>query len=514
MSSSTTSAASSSQSTPIDSDPSLGNLFPLPLAPFEKFLVLDDRPDCPITSFIELHFTRPMNHQALSGALHQTVHQHPLLASRLVDIDGEMHWQYDPHFVPKLRDPAIDPILSPSESIPSGQPSPRPINLRSEPGCRYWYQSDPNTGRARLTIQLHHAASDGVGLRRVLIDTLGAYAKRTTESNNVDINTEDINNDQSSRDVATADQQTRERRKRREQLDTTRLLSRGDFTDITSKPPKQVQSRWRKLANAYYFHFQRPQPLLGNANSPATTTPSRQSDTDDQPLRHYVFDRTTSERILSACRSGGVGVNDLALAILFRVCRQWNRLRGIDKPGKRIRLLMPVDMRGRSDMQMPATNRLSFSFLGRTHRQCDDWEVLLESVQTETQMIKDTRLHMDFLDGITALASKPKLLGRALRYSRNVSTSVLTYTGDITRGMKNYFPEEDGKRRVGDTFLENILIAPPARQNTNITLGVCINWGQICVSANWNRSAISADDCQQFLDLYAEAANQWLATVE
>lgn len=504
MSSTTTSPAVSSQSTSAQSATLLSELFPLPLAPFEKFLVLDDRPDCPITSFIELHFSRPMNHDALSSALHQTVHQHPLLASCLVDIDGEMHWRYDPEFVPKLRDPAIDPILLPSDLLSNPQPSPRPIDLRSEPGCRYWYQTDPQTAGSRLTIQLHHAACDGVGLRRVLIDTLNAYAKQTTDSND----------SESDQERSNAEQQANKRKRRREQLDPSRLLSRGDFSEITSKPPKQVQSGWRKLANAYYFHFQRPQPLLGTANQATVNDDNSEPDADDQPLRHYVFDRSTSQRILSACRTREISVNDLVLSILFRVCRQWNQQHGIDKAGSRIRLLMPVDLRGRSDMQTPATNRLSFSFLGRTHGQCDDWQVLLESVQTETQMIKDTRLHMDFLDGITALASKPKLLDRALRCSRNVSTSVLTYTGDITRGMKNYFPEEDGKRRVGDTFLENILIAPPARQHTNITLGVCINWGQICVSANWNRSEISANDCQQFLDLYADAANHWLATVE
>ena len=471
-------------------------LFPLPLAPIEKYLVLDDRPDCPMTSFIELHFAGPLQTDALAEALHRTVHDHPLLASTLVTIDGHLHWKYNPNFVPQLRDPATDPILIKSNLIKSDQLNPRPIDLHNEPGCRYWYGVDAKTNRSRLLIQLHHAACDGVGLRRVLIDTLGSYAKMTSAS-----------------DTSESDETPRQSKKRkRDQLDPAKLLERADFSELQSKPAKKLQSGRKKLANAYYFHFQRPQPLVGvNDRSDDNSTDDCK---DDQPLRHFIFDEPMSKRLLNACRHHEISVNDLMLTILFRVCRHWNQIQGITKSNSRIRLLMPVDLRGRSDLQTPATNRLSFSFLGRTHGQCDDWPTLLESVQAETQDIKDTRVHLDFLDGLAALANKPKMLERAIRFSRNMSTSVLTYTGDIARGMKSYFPEQDGRRKVGDSFLENILIAPPARQHTNITLGICINWGQICISANWNRNEITGQQCQQFLQLYADATAEWLATME
>ncbi|KAA1257611.1 acyltransferase PapA5 [Rubripirellula obstinata] len=479
-------------------------LFPLPLAPIEKYLVLDDRPECPMTSFIELHFAGPLQVNALANALHQTVHHHPLLASTLIEIDGHLHWQYDPNFVPELRDPATDPILLKSDLIDSDQPNPRPIDLYREPGCRYWYSENDETGRSRLIIQLHHAACDGVGLRRVLIDTLGSYAK-TTDA--VDHATGEAESDETPRQI---------KKRKRDQLDPTRLLDRADFSEIQSKPLKKSLTGLQKLANAYYFHFQRPQPLVADKATDKATDNSKHTDkdSDDQPLRHFIFDEPMSKRLLDCCRQNEISVNDLMLTILFRVCQHWNRAQGITKPNSRIRLLMPVDLRGRTDLQTPATNRLSFSFLGRTHKQCDDWQSLLASVQAETQDIKDTRVYMDFLEGLAALAGKPKSLARAIRFSRNMSTSVLTYTGDIARGMKSHFPEQDGRRKVGDSFLDNILIAPPARQHTNITLGICINWGQICISANWNRNELTGQQCQQFLQLYADATAEWLATME
>lgn len=468
----------------------LEQLFPLPLAPIENYLVFDDRPDCPMTSFIELHFASPLQERVLAEALCQTVHKHPLLASTLVEIDGHLHWQYNPRFVPELRNPATEPILAPSDLLDNDQPNPRPIDLHAEPGCRFWYQDELSDERSVLTLQLHHAACDGVGLRRVLIDALGAYAEMTGNPAQVEETEREI------------------RKRKREQIEPNRLLDRADFSELKSKPAKQKQSIWRKIANAHFFHFQRPQPLLGAAGN------KLKASTSAHPLAHYAFDMAMSERLQDTCKEHEIGVNDLMLTILFRVCQQWNQQRGFTHDGTRIRVLMPVDLRGRSDLQMPATNRLSFAFLGRTHRRCDEWKVLLEGVQKETQMIKDTRVHMDFLDALAGLAPHPQWFKRAIRYSRNMTTTVLTYTGDISRGMKSYFPEKDGRRQVGDSYLEHIFVAPPAHENTNITLGVCINWGQVCVSANWNRAEITADECNQFLQLFADATEECLTAIE
>ncbi len=39
----------------------------------------------------------------------------------------------------------------------------------------------------------------------------------------------------------------------------------------------------------------------------------------------------------------------------------------LGKPKRRIRLLMPFDIRTKEDLRLTAANRLSFAFLGRTH---------------------------------------------------------------------------------------------------------------------------------------------------
>ena len=54
-------------------------------------------------------------------------------------------------------------------------------------------------------------------------------------------------------------------------------------------------------------------------------------------------------------------------------------------------------------------------------------------------------------------------------------------------------------RVVGDTHVTNIYAAPPIREHTNISLGLCVNWGQLCFSAAWNRAAMTPDQCEEFL---------------
>lgn len=460
-------------------------LFPLRLVPIETFFVADDRDDCPMTSWIEMRFASPMQRDILHQAIVQSVHRHPLLASRLVDLGGKPHWQYVPDFTPELRCPEKNPML-----VDRGHgPSPQRIDLREEPGCRFWYavqrgENAAATPTCRLTIQLHHACCDGGGFRRVLIDILSAYSAATSPEN------------------------TNEspRKRRIDSLRPDRLIERGDFSAIEQHPPKIRLGLWQKIRNAHYFHFQKPEPLRGE---PKPRPSDRASDSVNEPLRHFGFDEPTSSRLLELCRQREVAVNDLALAILFRTCRQWNRAHGMDRPGDRIRLLMPMDLRTRSDLRAPAMNRLSFAFLGRTHRQCESWPELLRSVQAETKWIKDTRVHMDFLRGLAAVADRPVWLRAAIGQSERMCTSVLTYTGDIARGLKSSFPEVDGRLRIGDTLLECIYVAPPARRGTNVTLGLCINWGRICISANWNRRAMSETQCVEFMRQYAAGWHRW-----
>jgi hypothetical protein len=43
-----------------------------------------------------------------------------------------------------------------------------------------------------------------------------------------------------------------------------------------------------------------------------------------------------------------------------------------------------------------------------------------------------------------------------------------------------------------------------------VSLGLCVNWGQLCFSAAWNRDAFSPQQCREFLDQYVTLWTDWL----
>ncbi|MFN3191802.1 MAG: hypothetical protein ACE361_14925 [Aureliella sp.] len=466
-------------------------VFPLPLSPFEKFLLWDETVTCPMNSFIELHFDDHLDLDCLRKSLHAAVHRNPMLACRTRTIDGEMYWEYDADYVPELRLEADDAPLY------AGRP--RPIDLFNECGSRYWYR-ETESG-SRLLIQLHHACTDGVGLRRVLIDTLTGYAQRTSAES------------ATGREMKSGSGASRTARW--DKLQVELLRDRFDFSKSFSGPPARSLTTWQRIKNAHYFHFQPPTTLQQRSSNSAVTASLQQEEQLGEPLRHFMLDEVTTKAATERAKLLGVGVNEVALGLLFLACKDWNVALGDRRPASRLRLLMPYDLRSRIDLRMPAANRLSFSFLGRTHAQIgslDDQssvDCLIRGLQAEIKSIKETRLQMDFIEAIRGASTNPRFFRWLLSKSNRMATSVLTYTGDISRGMKKYFPEQDGCRLIGNARLRNILVAPPVRRNTNISLGLCVNWGKLCFSAAWNRDAFTATDCGDFLEIYRRCWTEW-----
>ncbi len=469
------------------------DLFPLPLSPFEKFILWDETLAHPMVSYVELHFDSALDHQRLELALAFAVHYHPLLASRVVELKGQLYWQYDPGFRPKIH--------FETEVTPLSNSRPRPIDLMSDCGLIVWHR--PDERGARVLIQLHHACCDGIGLRRVVIDWFNYYAHGYSASASGPV-TAATAGTAASHAVATTS--VARPQLSWERLEPAVLKERANFKGAFSEQPSRPLSTWQRIQNAYYFHFQPPQPLLTPKRQ--TTT---QADADDlEPLRHSIIEREKSQAIFECCRVQEIGTNELGLALLFRACAQWNRQQGAGRGDARLRLLMPYQLLSRIDLRMPAANRLSFSFLGRTHAQCQDLNVLLDGLRAEIELLRETHLPLDFLNGLTAACKVPLLMKWVLKRSRRMCTAVLTYTGDVSRGFGRYFPEVDGARVMGDARLKNAFVAPPVRAQTNVSLGLCVNWGQLCISAAWNRDALTGSECQEFIDIYRNAWLEWL----
>lgn len=480
----------------LDSLPQIpADLFPLPLTPIEKYFVWDETPEVPLTYFLELQFLDPIKIDVLEQAIAAASLSHPLLSCTLDGTDDTLQWLYHAEYRHKVQSISSSNLLN----------NDRPIafDLRIEPGLRFWY-SQVGQG-SRLIIQVHHAVTDAVGLRRFLLDMLIIYGRATS--------------------IEEADGSWRAPWSKI-QLDL--LRSRHDLSGVFVGPPPKPHSFWQKIKNAHYFHFQVPTPLRGRAKSNSkiskptvsdSDTRNQQADTstspftnreDTRPFEYVVFDRATSEEILEKLKQSEAGLNRAGVALLFETCSLWNEQLGESNPRSRLRILAPYDLRSRIDFRMPAANRLTLTFFGRTSQQCRDVSQLLESLKIEMQAYSDTHLPMDFYRAIEAASKHPRFMKWVINRNRNMATAVLTYGGDVMRGMQRYLPEQDGYRIVGDARLSAVIAAPPVRDNTHISIGLCSNWGQVCIAANWNRDGLTRQQCADFLRLYQSRWIEWL----
>ncbi len=443
---------------------------PLMLEPFEKYMLWDDSSRSPMTPVVDLDFDHDLISDILVDAFDAALSSHPLLYSRVVERDGQLQWEQV----------AVDdrPRVAVVETAETQM---RQIDLSQECGLRAWLLSTESG--FRLRIQWHHACCDGVGIRALLLDLVIAYHTRTGHK----------------------------LEKPRRNLKPQLLAERGDFTKALRQ--KSI-SALQRLRNAYYFHFQLPEPLRSGREQPGQGRGVESTLSEPAPPGfpvHADIPLKESQRIILRCKQDQTSLSSLASALLLQQCKEWNAQFDGFRPSGRMRLLVPYDLRTSGHLRMPAANRMSFAFVGRKYCETDSLPDLVRGIESEMEQTKLTQLPLDFLAGLSTVARSPWAMRRMLSSHACMATTVLTYTGDIARGFGRTFAVSDAGVSIGNCRLLRIGAAPPARLNTNVAIGLCQNWGKLCFSASYCAEQFHRDDCERFL---SEFVGRWLSWLD
>lgn len=442
------------------------------LTAFEKYMLWDDSPQAPMTPVVDLDFDNPLDCVAVQTAFDNALKKHPLLRSQVRVSGGQWTWQAaSEDCLPKLD------VVDLQANAPTGL---RQIDLETECGIRGWLL--PSAGGKRLRLQWHHACCDGVGMRSFLVDLLLAFSAQFGS----------------------------EPSRRMGLYDEKLLHHRGDFSNVRRT---EKMGAIQRLRNAYYFHFQLPEPL---SLAPRVEEPDagawQVGGEPDFPV-HADITMSNSQRIIKQCRAGNVSISELAIGLLFKQCCQWNQRDEGIKRNQRLRLLVPYDLRAPQHLRMSAANRMSFAFIGRTYDQTRDTRSLVDGIRSEMASVKRTQLPLDFLGALGAASKSPRAMRWLLSSSSCMATAVLTYTGEISRGLSRQLPVENETAVVGPARLRRIGAAPPARMNTKVAIGLSQNWGKLCFSASYCASQFSRSAADQFLREYVSHWSSWLDEV-
>jgi hypothetical protein len=445
-------------------DPSLAALFPLPLSTFEKYMLLDDRPDHPMAFAFQLRLLGEISRSAFESSLDEALARHPLLCA-LADRttrNGPV-WRLADGLRPTVDWGAL------GASIGNGRGD--GIDISAEAGLRVWVRQ--GDGAAELTLQFHHACCDAIGALRFIGDLLAAYGMRT----------------------ASAD-----RHPTLPSCDPTSLVQRGEYAAEVPARRNRARSVWAGVRDGVRWLRRRPAILCPSAaDSRANSTPIPFPGTCC-----HTFDLSETDSLRQAAAREGVTVNDLLLRDMFQTMQQRCQREASDSARHWLRIAVPVNLRTGDNDHLSAANGVSYTFLTRHGNQCADGRELLRGIHQENDAATRRRRSLMFLGGFRLMERIPGAVRRYISADRCVATVVLSNVGDISWHLGAQFPCDSGKIVAGNLTLEGISAAPPVRPNTRAAFMAGRYAGKLWVCVRCDPLVFTADGARRLLSLYVE----------
>jgi hypothetical protein len=403
-----------------------------PLTPFERLMLVDDRPGHPMCFFLESQVEGPLHEDRLREAVLTAARRHPLLCSRVGSEKGRLVW-LEADTLPTF-------VWNPP---PQEGDQWRPFELRRESGVRIVVLSD-GEHRHRVVFQIHHSACDGVAGCEFAGDVWAAYAGIEPRV-----------------------------------FSNPRAASRG--AEDTPRPPTAADTKDIARETWAFASFW-PTPLARVTKSRSATAPDRPSaagsrcDPRSPPYQWIDFDQTFTERLRATAAADKVSLNDHVVAAVMRAVVAWNSRAG--RAARTVRVTMPVNLR-QPGQREPANNNLGYAFLDRTAEQCRDAQSLAASIATATRWILDHDAAAFFLGAIQSLARWPWLLALTTRLPFCISTVVVSNIGDPSRRMRSGVGKVDGRDAPADLVIQGFLGVPPLRPRTRAAIGVTTYAGRL-----------------------------------
>ncbi len=434
-----------------------GRTFPLHLAPIDWYFLSDDSPEHPMVFYLELTFSGHIDRSKFNSALQEALERHPLLYSVVrLEKQNKLCWVPDPDQMAQIDWADAD--------VPIQFDDGEYIDIRNNTGLRLWARQ--SEAKTELTLQIHHAVTDGTGLYRFIGDLLACYMMRLDScAGKVTLGSFDVG-----------------------QL-KIRCTKMRSFRAEDSA----LRKLWIAVTEARKQFTTRVAPIKLPATKP------------DRITYPGIVNQELSKEQLAALRGAatarGATLNDLFLCKMFQAAKQWNQGAGASR---KLRLLVPSDMRDGDDFEMPACNMTAYTFIGLKPAEVDDDEALLERILKETREIKNGNRQRSFLNALTSAMTLPSVLQYILNRNVCLATSVFSNAGDPSRRFTCKLPKQGGKVSCDDFTLEAITGVPPLRRMTHCTISSSIYGRKLTFSLRCTPEHFSQQESGKLLNLYCD----------
>jgi hypothetical protein len=455
------------QSTPsvVKSDP-IASVFPLPLSTMEAFMVMDSRPGYGMHCDLDLSFAGRIDRAAFEAGLAFALERNPLFRFTIArQQNGKLAWQ-DSGQSPSVQWISLDDPLDASYGAT--------FDLMSRPGLRIWVRRGED--ESKVLLHVHHACGDGLGVNGFIEDLLVGYHNAFPGCAPIEPRP----------------------------LEIERLKTRGEIGMGT-------RSLWRQFTDVFVgaregakLLFQQPVSIAATRalapSDPATALPMR-------PF--YISARlsaATTRGLRQLAKQADATTNDVLLRELFLLLANWNERHGGLPAGKRLRILMPQNLRENEDYKMPLANAISFAFVTRKASWCARPAELLESIRQETAAIRDGKLSLYFLGCMQTMRSWG-LLQKIADGPFGFGAAILTNIGDPSRQFIAKLPRIDDAVQAGNVRYHGMVGVPPTRPRTGVVFTVANHGPTMSITYRWDPHQFDPQSGRQILDEFVAQLN-------
>ncbi|NQV23194.1 MAG: hypothetical protein HQ518_02405 [Rhodopirellula sp.] len=436
------------------------SIIPMPLAPFEHFMLADDCPDYPMSFFVQLKFQGRFDRPQLTAALKEALKLHPLLNSRIqgsvTEATSRIAW---------IESTSPPPVINWNNAeIPFRFSAGRWMDLKSETGLRLWLrESEDNT---TLILQIHHSCCDGLGASSFIRTLLTAYHLLHTSAS---ISAEEARIDR-------------------------RLLQDRDLSCSTCG--RLIKMAWHGIYRISRYFKNSPVPL-----ATPSALPSDNICEDQFPgFQTLTFDTADTKQLRVTARRLGASLNDLLLRDLFLILDRWNRRHSPDHRSRNIRVCVPINLRRPVDHRMPAANVVSLSFLDREPNQLADPVQLLANLHVQTTQTQRLRESLAFVPALKLLGMFPGRLHARMQRVRCQASAVLSNLGVLCVGSA--LLGRDRRMVSGGVILESIEAILPLHPLTHVAFVASNYGGKLSLTISHDARWIDVADARELLESY------------
>ncbi len=451
----------------------MSNVLPIPLAPFEEYLLADDRPGYRMTFLIEQAFDGEIDRPAFEIGIAEACRRHPLL-SAFVRKRRLLTWQWI------SAGDTQPPVDWASLNEPVNFPEDPGIDLAKEIGVRFFVRV--GNGQSRLVTQFHHACCDGMGAIQYLSDLFAAYTRYLFPN--------------------------AEKHPEYQPVQASHLLRRGDLNVHRDETMSWFRLFRRTLGYAWKYGVHSAKPLARALPSPQAATPLTYPGT----LTRTLSD-SAQRALRQVARRRNATVNELLICELMLAIRDWNQRHSSVKDTDQISILVPTNLRNLDHDQMPAANVMGLVAFQRPVSDLNQPEKLLESVKEESHFYKKWRYAASTLDGLEVVRWIPGGLRLILNRKKAISSAILSCIGDPSLAISAVFPvNEEGNPILGNLIFSDLNSAPPIRPLTHASFTTWHFSNKLRLGVRCDATVFTQESAQELLDLYADRVIKLAAT--